>query len=438
MRAGNSIEIADASNLALFTWKRASVRIRSCSRLEELRLGSLHLVTLVSNARWHLAASASPIGAGGHSQTLSRELLSSLVQLSGEIHLASRSLYLDLAARGLRMPVAADLVLNEEFEPEQVRHNGSALGCVIELAARRWNSPLAISLMDLRLEKLDLLAALGIPTAEAERFHFAAPLDELVLDTACSDRAAEFCPGSRARDEALSYVASQGDLIPIGMSIGPFSLATRLLADPITAIAMAGTGVEPHLSDDVRLWWQCLRISEAAVARSLRSQLAHGARSILICEPAAGKAFISPRQIKAGSRLFEQMVMEPNLRLKALLDEAGCSLIFHDCGELTGTMVAAFAHRLHPAVLSLGGSRKLWEDARLVPKDVVLYGNLPSKSFYSDAAMPVKEVARLTRELVANMRACGHPHIVGTECDVLFVPGAQETIRKKVDAMMAA
>jgi hypothetical protein len=88
-------------------------------------------------------------------------------------------------------------------------------------------------------------------------------------------------------------------------------------------------------------------------------------------------------------------------------------------------------------ILSLGCSRKLWEDASLVPKDVVLYGNLPSKSFYSDGAMPVEEVVRRTEELVAKMKACGHPYIVGSECDVLFVPGAQDTIRAKVDAMMA-
>jgi hypothetical protein len=84
----------------------------------------------------------------------------------------------------------------------------------------------------------------------------------------------------------------------------------------------------------------------------------------------------------------------------------------------------------------LGSSRKLWEDTRLVPKDVVLYGNLPTKSFYSDGAMPIDEVVRRTEELVANMKACGHPLIVGSECDVLFVSEAQDTIRKKVDAMM--
>jgi hypothetical protein len=71
-----------------------------------------------------------------------------------------------------------------------------------------------------------------------------------------------------------------------------------------------------------------------------------------------------------------------------------------------------------------------------VPDDVVLYGNLPSKTFYSDGAMPVEEVLRRTEELVEKMKGCGHPHIVGSECDVLFVPEAQETIRKKVDAMI--
>jgi hypothetical protein len=35
------------------------------------------------------------------------------------------------------------------------------------------------------------------------------------------------------------------------------------------------------------------------------------------------------------------------------------------------------------------------------------------------------------------MKAGGHPYIVGSECDVLFVPEAQDAIWKKVDAMMS-
>jgi hypothetical protein len=112
-------------------------------------------------------------------------------------------------------------------------------------------------------------------------------------------------------------------------------------------------------------------------------------------------------------------------------------LIFHDCGDLNQEMVRNFAERLHPAILSLGSSRKLWEDAAVVPDDVVLFGNLPTKSFYSDAAMPLEEVVQRAATLVRNMRTCGHPHILGSECDVLYVPDAAETIRRKVDAMLA-
>jgi hypothetical protein len=291
--------------------------------------------------------------------------------------------------------------------------------------------------MDLRLEKIDLLALAGIAETEAERYHFTASLDETALATLCGAQTVPLCAGSLARNEALASIATQHDLIPVGMAIGPFSLTTRLLADPITITAMAGSGVEAEDSDEVRLLWQCVRVSEAAVLRSVRSQIQNGAKAIMICEPTACTAFISPRQLKAGSNLFERLIMEPNLRLKAALDEAGCDLIFHDCGELIDPMVEAFARRLHPVILSLGSSRKLWEDARLVPKDVVLYGNLPSKSFYSDGAMPVEEVVHRTEELVVRMRACGHPYIVGSECDVLFVPEAQDAIRKKVDAMMS-
>jgi hypothetical protein len=335
------------------------------------------------------------------------------------------------------MPIGADLVLNEEPDPEQARNDGAALGRVIEKTARRWATPLAIPLMDLRLEKTDLLACAGVPASEAEKYHFTSPLNESTIAALCAGKSAPLCPGSIARDQALSYIASLPDLVPVGMAIGPFSLVSRLMPDPITAAAMAGSGVAPEDSEEVRLLWQCLRLAEAAVERSVRSQIAHGARAMMICEPAACTAFLSPRQLKAGSRLFEQLVMEPNLRLKAALDAAGCDLIFHDCGELIDLMVEAFANRLHPVILSLGGSRKLWEDARLVPSDVVLYGNLPTKSFYSDGAMPVDEVLRRTAELVANMKACGHPHILGSECDVLFVPEAREAILAKVDAMMA-
>lgn len=341
-----------------------------------------------------------------------------------------------MAARGLRMPIGTDLVLHEERDPEAVRNDGIALGRVVERSARHWETPLAIPLMDLRLEKIDLLAIAGVSGRQAEAFHFDEPLDPINFARLCGEQSVPVCEESVARDEAIAYIRTRADLIAVGIAIGPFSLATRLMADPISAAAMAGAGVQAEDSADVKLLWQCLRIAGVAVMRAVRSQIAQGAQAIMICEPAACKAFISPRQMRAGSNLFERLVMEPNLGIRSVLDEAGVDLIFHDCGELIDEMVEAFANRIHPKILSLGSSRKLWEDARLVPGDVVLYGNLPTKSFYSDGAMPIDEVICRAGELLANMKACGHPHILGSECDVLHVPEAAETIRAKVDAMM--
>ena len=153
-----------------------------------------------------------------------------------------RDFYLQLAAEHICMPIGTDLVLHEQPEAAKVRNDGAALGQVMEEAARRWNTPLAFSLMDLRLEKIDLLARAGIAGAGAEAFHFERPLDDAALEELCSRDADLWCPASRARDDALAYIAGIPDLVAVGMAIGPFSLVTRLMSDPIAAVAMAGLG----------------------------------------------------------------------------------------------------------------------------------------------------------------------------------------------------
>ena len=126
--------------------------------------------------------------------------------------------------------------------------------------------------------------------------------------------------------------------------------------------------------------------------------------------------------------------MDFNYKVKALLDSYDVDLIFHCCGELTDYMVHQFV-KLDPAVLSLGSSRKLWEDAALVPRTTVLYGNLPSKKFYSDELITVDNVIEMGNELVQKMREVGHPFILGSECDILSVRGCQETIAEKAKVL---
>ena len=346
-----------------------------------------------------------------------------------------RQYYLDLARSGLRMPIGADLTLHEEADPEAVRYDPVGLGKVVERTARRYRTPLAFPLMDLTLEKLYLLTYFDVPEEAADAWHFSAPPG--------TGHAAAIAAGQRpfpsraaASHGAIRYIAQETDLFPAGMSIGPFSLMTKMVADPIAPVAMAGGGVTADEDAEVRVIEECLALAEAAIQCSVKAQAAAGARAVIVCEPAANKVYLSPRQQSAGSGILERFVLAPNRRLRDTLAACGVDLIFHDCGELTTEMVRQLAAELHPVILSLGSSRKLWEDAAVVPEDTVLFGNLPTKTFYSDDAMPVEEVRRRSAELTARMAECGHAHILGSECDVLYVPGAADSIRRKVEVML--
>jgi hypothetical protein len=313
----------------------------------------------------------------------------------------SRAFFLEMAARRIRFPLGTDLVLHEEADPAEIVRDGRRLGRVIERAAARWGIPIAMPLMD--------------------------------LEHSADGSSAEY----HALVGATDHIAAETALLPCAMVIGPFSLATKLAAEPITAVALAGRGVSADEEPLVQGIEAALAEAEVRVARAIGDHLAAGARALVMCEPAASIAYFSPRQLRAGADIFRHYVLEPNLRLKRLLDAAEADLIFHDCGELTAQMVRAFGAEIHPVMLSLGSSRTLWEDAALVPPDVVLYGNLPTKTFYCDDAMPDETVRGRTAELLSQMERCGRAFILGSECDVLDVAAYRETIRRKVELMMA-
>jgi uroporphyrinogen-III decarboxylase len=349
-----------------------------------------------------------------------------------------RQYFLDLASQGARFPIAADLVLHEQPNVDDVLLDGVRLGKVLEETARRYHTTLglALGLMDLTVEKQLLLERLGVPRDEVATFHFTSPPTDAMLDKV--RYGARLPPRSRLRANlgAIEYLATQTDLVPIGMSIGPFSLMTKLFADPITPVYLAGSGVSADEDDEVKAIERALDMSLHVVSQTVELLAGAGAEAIFIAEPAANKVYFSPNQIvDQGSDVFERFALAPNRRIKQKLDELHVQMLFHCCGELVDPMVSGFAS-LHPALLSLGSSRKLWEDARLVSGSTVLYGNLPSKRFWSDDLITVDEVRRQSRELLVRMRQANHPFILGTECDVLSVPGAQKSTTAKVDAMM--
>lgn len=336
-----------------------------------------------------------------------------------------RSFYLELAATGLRMPIGTHLLLQKHPDHERILLDGTRLGQVVADGATRFRTPLAVPLMDLTLEKESLLTAMGVPAEKIAASHLTQPppLADFHLT-----------PRMRATCDAIAHVAKHPCLVPIGMGIGPFSLMTKLVADPITPVYLAGTGVTAADDPEVELVECVIEAGTLLIESYFQAQIDAGAKAIIICEPAANRVYFSPNQLEQNFDIFDRFVTHPLRRIKQRFDAQGVDLIFHDCGELTDGMVERFA-ALDPAMLSLGSSRMLWEDAARVSKQTVLYGNLPTKRFISPA-LTIEEVARLGRELLERMRATQHPFILGSECDVLSVPGKDEEILAKVDAFL--
>jgi uroporphyrinogen-III decarboxylase len=347
-----------------------------------------------------------------------------------------RDFYLDLAKSGRRMPIATHLVLHEKEDPEGTLLSASRMAAVMAETAKRFASPLALPVMDLTLEKDFMLRAMGIGAAEAAAYHFdEAPsvAQRAALESAdplSSARIAANCGALRIL--AGEREAGSG-LLPVGMSIGPFSLLSKMLHDPIVPIFLAGSGVEAGDSEEVALLQALLPLCESAVARCVSAQIDAGAAAIFVCEPAANSVFFSPKQIEEGGTAFDEYVIEPNKRLKKLLDSRGVDLLFHDCGSLTTGMVASFAV-LDPAIFSFGSPVNLWEVESFVPKTTVIYGNLPTKKFYSDEEVPLSSLPKMVGDIEARLRASGHPFIVGSECDVLSMEGYEGKIMEKVKA----
>ena len=338
-----------------------------------------------------------------------------------------RQFYLDLAASGLSMPIGTHLVLHEHSDHAAIVQDGQRLGRVVEESARRFRMPMAFPLMDLKLEKEALVLARGVPAAAVDSYHFS--------EIPENDGEFRLTKNMEAVCEAIRYIANETDLIPVGMGIGPFSLMTKLISDPIAPVFMAGTGATGGDEPEVALVERLLELGFATIKNYLDAQIEAGAKAIILCEPAANKVYFSPNQLAENYDIFDRYVMRFNLAIREQLRFRGVDLIFHDCGELLDGMVHRFA-TLDPAMISLGSSRLLWEDARLLPKSTVLYGNLPTKQFYSDTLVSVEKVRQLSADLTRRMRAVGHPFILGSECDILSVPGSEQTIKAKVEAFL--
>ncbi|MEI6787616.1 MAG: uroporphyrinogen decarboxylase family protein [bacterium] len=347
----------------------------------------------------------------------------------------NREYFIDLTKKDVRVPIGVDMILHQYSDVDAILDNGVRMGKVLLEAARFYNSPIVMPHMDLMLEKDHLLSLMGIPVTERPTYHFqGCPSESMVAEFKSRIRGS-LSPRMEARNDAIRYVATHSMLLPMGISIGPFSLMTKLLADPITPIFLAGSGITSDEDPEVKAVEVCLDLALDVVLRAIESQLDAGARTIVIAEPAANSVYLSPRQMEEGSDIYDRFVLTPNSVMRKLVADRGAALIFHNCGALTPEMIRKL-DTLRPEVFSFGSPVQLCEAADLVSKDTVLYGNLPSKRFMSDSLITVEQVKEMSRDLAARMREKKHPFMLGTECDVLCVHEHKEVIARKVEAFM--
>jgi uroporphyrinogen-III decarboxylase len=326
------------------------------------------------------------------------------------------------------------LILKEKDDHEKRLYNGKLLGEVIVETAERFKTPIALPLMDLTVEKEWMLSSIGIQEKDIEEFQFTSEPNEISAEFLGKKLQENPTARLRASCEAIEHTSRCSGLIPTGMVIGPFSLMVKLIPDPITGVYLAGMGMDDQ---EVKTIEKALELANETILQSIKMQVEAGAKAICVCEPAANTVYVSPIQLESGSDIFDRYVMNFNMKIKNLLNEMNVDLIFHNCGELNEIMMKKF-NNLDSAILSLGASRTLWEDAKIVSKDTVLFGNLPSKKFYSDKDLPLSLVREMSENLIEKMKEAEHPFILGTECDVLSVPEANESIMKKIGAMLSA
>jgi uroporphyrinogen-III decarboxylase len=342
-----------------------------------------------------------------------------------------RQFFLDLAEKKAAIPLAADLLVHALSHPEHVESDSEEMARVMHASVAKFRSPLTVAPMDLRVEKRALGELLGIPPSMLEEFHLHAPLEQGQTTTLLNAvREKGITPRMEVTCGALQRVAIDAPSFPVGMCIGPFSLLTKLVEGMITAVFMISQGFEPEDDPSVALALDLLPVTMELVRGYAVAQVKAGAKAVIICEPAANKVYISPNVMESGSGIFSQFVLEPVRSIADSIEEAGAAFILHDCGELTPEMISSLAS-LRPSMLSLGSSVNLAQAASLVPQDVVLFGNVPSKFFPSDADMPEGIVREICAGLRGSMDASGHPYILGSECDILSVGGKEDAIMRK-------
>lgn len=237
----------------------------------------------------------------------------------------------------------------------------------------RWNSPFALSAMDLSVEAEAFGCTIVAPDGEVPTV-----TGRLVTSREQVDGLAVPGPGDGRTRVPLDAVRGlrqlPGEPFVLACCIGPFSLAARLAG---VSEAMELTLTDPGLMHAL------LEKTSTFLAAYLGTFQQAGAHGVLMAEPAAG--LLSPRALSTFSSTYVRRIADE-------CSGGGFTIVLHNCGARIAHLSAILETGLR--AFHFGAPMDIVAAMGRVAPDVVLCGNLdPAAVFLQSSAADVAERA---------------------------------------------
>ena len=279
-------------------------------------------------------------------------------------------------------------------KPREVFQNGALQFQCIEALAAETPSDILVTFMDLSVEA----EAFGAPVCYSDHEN---PTISGKIVSSAEEIAALPVPeiGAGRTGEVLrcAELCSQRlDRPVLGGMIGPFSLAGRL-ADMTEMMILAAAEPETAMA--------LLEKSSEFLGKYALALRDVGVNGIFIAEPAAG--LLSPEMCAQFSAVYLQ-------RIVAAVQDDEFMVVLHNCGNAAGAQIPELLS-VGAAALHLGNATDLVKAGALIPRDVLLMGNVDPVGVLKEGSPEM--VYTRTSELLREM--ADYPnYVLSTGCDV--------------------
>lgn len=277
---------------------------------------------------------------------------------------------------------------------DELVRNGHLQALCMEAIAKRYDTGVAVSLMDLSVEAEAFGAEVVYSKDDVPTMHGALILDEdaadaLEIPKVGAGRTSECIKGIK---EAASLITDRPVLAGI---IGPYSLAGRLL--DMTEI-MILCYEEPEMVETV------LQKVTAFLIEYAKAFKEAGANGIVMAEPAAG--LLSPT-------LFEEFSTQYVQEIRKAVEDDNFLFVYHNCGNITPIMNKV--NEIDALAYSIGNAIDIEDALKVLSKDSMVIGNIdPAGILCNGTPETVKAETKALME-----RCAKYPNfIISSGCDI--------------------